>query len=305
VNNTILNLFIYSVSVLVLNILVVIPAKSSDHADTPVVIDAGRNDARITDMYAFTKDNNLVLILAIDPTVPMGVKEYQFPTDVVYTFNIDNDSEVTPNGTIVIKNDINEDIVIKIRFNDDGSPDINGTNTFSSYISLPFFVLFSCASSDDISIEESITNFFSGPRDDPFIRGPRIGKNVAAIVLELPLENVIEQNSTILIWATAKVDGLPGDFQERFGTPFTSQLNTELNSTHPKDDFKNFGIEPDVMVLNTNLPSGFPNGRLLEDDVVDIVCPGVCDNVLETDAPFPSENDVPFLQEFPFLSPPH
>jgi len=294
VNNKILKIFVCSVSVLALNILFAFPAKSSDHADTPVVIEAGRNDARITDMYAFTEDNNLVLILAIDPTVPMGAKEYKFPTDVVYTFNIDNDSEVTPDGTIVNKNDINEDIVIKIRFKDDGSPDINGTNKLSSYISLPFFMLFSCASSDDISIEESITNFFSGPRDDPFIRGPRIGKNVAAIVVELPLEDVIEQRSTILIWATAKVDGLSGDFQERFGTPFTSQFNTDLNSTHPKDDFKNFGIEPDVMVLNTDLPSEFPNGRLLEDDVVDIVCPGVCDNVLETDAPFPSENDVPF-----------
>lgn len=302
-NNKILVLLATFIFVALLNFLIAFPIKGSDHADTPLLIDAGRNDARITDMYAFTKGPNLVLILCTDPTVPVSATEYKFPTDVEYTFNFDNDAEVAPDGTIVDKNNIEEDIVIKIRFKEDGKPVING-DRIASFISFPF-MLFACASSDDSSIEESITNFFAGPRDDPFIRGPRIGKNVAAIVLELPLDIVTKQNGTLLIWSTTKVDGLPGDFQERFGTPFKSQFNTELNSTHPKEDFKNFGIEPDVMVLNATLPSRFPNGRVLEDDVVDIVCPDICDNVLETDAPFPSENDVPFLSEFPFLAPPH
>lgn len=82
-------------------------------------------------------------------------------------------------------------------------------------------------------------------------------------------------------------------------------LNDVLNFTHPSEDFENFSIEPDVLVLNTSLPSGFPNGRVLEDDVVDLVCPGVCDNIIENDEPFPSENDVPFLDDFPFLAPPN
>jgi len=147
--------------------------------------------------------------------------------------------------------------------------------------------------------------FFAGPRDDPFIRGPRIGKNVAAIVLEIPIDAVVKNNNPLLIWSTTNVDSFPGDFQERAGGPITSMLNDVLNFTHPNQDFENFGIEPDVLVLNTALPSGFPNGRVLEDDVVDLVCPGVCDNILENDEPFPSENDVPFLDDFPFLAPPN
>ena len=280
-------------------------AMGADHSDTSLHIEEGRNDARITDFYAFTRGENLVLILAVDPTVPEGATTYKFPTDVEYRINIDNDSEVTAQGIILNKNDIREDIVISIRFKDDGTAVINGDNKFGSIFSIPFLVLFSCASSDDVDIVDAITNFFAGPRDDPFIRGPRIGKNVAAIVLEIPIDAVVKNNNPLLIWSTTNVDSFPGDFQERAGGPITSMLNDVLNFTHPSEDFENFSIEPDVLVLNTSLPSGFPNGRLLEDDVVDLVCPGVCDNIIENDEPFPSENDVPFLDDFPFLAPPN
>ena len=280
-------------------------AMGADHSDTSLHIEEGRNDARITDLYAFTRGENLVLILAVDPTVPEGATTYKFPTDVEYRINIDNDSEVTAQGIILNKNDIREDIVISIRFKDDGTAVINGDNKFGSIFSIPFLVLFSCASSDDVDIVDAITNFFAGPRDDPFIRGPRIGKNVAAIVLEIPIDAVVKNNNPLLIWSTTNVDSFPGDFQERAGGPITSMLNDVLNFTHPSEDFENFSIEPDVLVLNTSLPSGFPNGRVLEDDVVDLVCPGVCDNIIENDEPFPSENDVPFLDDFPFLAPPN
>ena len=282
-----------------------VQAMGADHSDTSLHIEEGRNDARITDFYAFTRGENLVLILAVDPTVPEGATTYKFPTDVEYRINIDNDSEVTAQGIILNKNDIREDIVISIRFKDDGTAVINGDNKFGSIFSIPFLVLFSCASSDDVDIVDAITNFFAGPRDDPFIRGPRIGKNVAAIVLEIPIDAVVKNNNPLLIWSTTNVDSFPGDFQERAGGPITSMLNDVLNFTHPSEDFENFSIEPDVLVLNTSLPSGFPNGRVLEDDVVDLVCPGVCDNIIENDEPFPSENDVPFLDDFPFLAPPN
>jgi hypothetical protein len=280
-------------------------ATASDHADTSLHVETGRHDARITDLYAFTKDGNLILILAVDPTVPQGAKIYEFPTDVEYAFNIDNDSEVTSQGVIVNKNDIEEDIVISIRFGVDGKARINDQVTISSILSVPFLMLFSCTSSDDINIEDAITNFFAGPRDDPFIRGPRIGANVAAIVLEIPVEAVVKNDNPLLIWANTKVDNFAGSFQERGGGPFTSMLNGLLNFIHPSEDFKEFGIETDVLVLDTSKPSGFPNGRVLEDDVVDLVCPGVCDNILANDAPFPSQNDAPFLDEFPFLAPPN
>src|SRR5512134_269104 len=94
----------------------VYPAQGSDHSDTPLLIDAGRNDARITDMYAFTRGTSLVLILCVDPSVPVGATTYKFPTDVEYEFHIDNDAELNPDGTLVNKKDIHEDITIKMRF---------------------------------------------------------------------------------------------------------------------------------------------------------------------------------------------
>ena len=280
-------------------------ATASDHADTSLHIETGRHGARITDLYAFTRGENLILILAVDPTVAKGATTYEFPTDVEYIINIDNDSQVTAEGIIVNKDDVQEDLVINIRFNNDGTAKINDQITISSILAVPFLVLFSCASNDNFNIEDAITNFFAGPRDDPFIRDPRIGANIAAIVLEIPTDAVVKNNNPLLIWANTKVENFAGGFQERGGGPFTSMLNDLLNFIHPSEDFKEFGIETDVLVLDTSKPSGFPNGRVLEDDVVNLVCPGVCDNILANDAPFPSQNDVPFLGEFPFLAPPN
>ena len=49
------------------------------------------------------------------------------------------------------------------------------------------------------------------------------------------------------------------------------------------------------------LRSAFPNGRELTDDVVDLVGHA---GTLANDAPFPTTNDVPFLDVFPYLAPP-
>jgi hypothetical protein len=118
---------------------------------------------------------------------------------------------------------------------------------------------------------------------------------------------------------TAKVDGLGGPFQDFFGNPFVSQFNRSLNVVPPKDHFREFSFGPDVMVLDTSRPSGFPNGRKLDDDVVDMVNTMIMtdparlhidpkefdERVMKTDAPFPTTNDLPFLSEFPYLAPPH
>ena len=108
-----------------LHLSLVYPARGSDHSDTPLLINSGRNDARITDMYAFTRGDNLVLILCVDPSVPVGATTYKFPQDVEYAFHIDNDAELNPDGTFINKKDIHEDITVKVRFREDGTPDIN------------------------------------------------------------------------------------------------------------------------------------------------------------------------------------
>jgi hypothetical protein len=82
-----------------------------------------------------------------------------------------------------------------------------------------------------------------------------------------------------------------------------SDLNVR-NETSPHKYSRKLGIRPDVVIFDTSRPAGFPNGRLLTDDVVDIVAT-FGQNLLGTDSPFPSTNDVPFLTTFPYLAPPH
>ena len=79
--------------------------------------------------------------------------------------------------------------------------------------------------------------------------------------------------------------------------------NDAFNQLQPRDHFKLLGAIPDVIIFNTAVPAAYPNGRKLTDDVVDLVGDP---RITTTDGPtFPSANDVPFLETFPYLAPPH
>lgn len=264
---------------------------ASDHSDVPVVNGTLRQDANLTDLHAFVVGDRLILALSSNPAIPKSASSYVFPTDVVFEINIDNHSPVSAadplhmGGTILEPDKILEDTTIRVRFGEDG---------------LPIVKVF--ARRDRVSV--TLLNFFAGLRDDPFIRGPRQGRNVASIVLELPLAAVAPTQSTLLIWATAKVEEVDGPFQDLVGRSLRSMMpeNSAMNAMHPRHQFQQMGVQPDVMIYNTALPAAYPNGRALTDDVVDLVGDP---RVLANDAPFPSTNDVPFLDVFPYLAPPH
>ncbi len=266
---------------------------ASDHSDVPVGIAGPRQDANITDLHAFVVGQNLVLALATNPAIPPGATSYVFPTDVTFKINIDNHTAVDtsiPNGdggAVLEPDKIRETATFRIRFNDDGSAKLQRLGPGGQGVA-----------------DTSVVNFFAGLRDDPFIRGPRQGRNSAAIVLEVPLSSVIAKQSTLLIWATAKVEEFDGPLQELAGRSLKSMFpeNAPMDLMHPRHHTRRMGKTPDVMIYNTALPAAFPNGRALGDDVVDLVG----DNrVLANDAPFPSANDKPFLSTFPYLAPPH
>jgi len=70
-------------------------------------------------------------------------------------------------------------------------------------------------------------------------------------------------------------------------------------------------VVPDTLQLNLNAPAGFPNGRRLQDSVVDITLAALLlDLTKHSAATFvglplnPPANDRPFRAEFPFLAPP-
>ena len=264
---------------------------ASDHSDVPQVNGVLRQDANLTDLHAFVVGQNLVLALSSNPGIPKGAAGYIFPSDVTFEINLDNDSPVSPldpnrlGGTILEPDRIQEDITFRVRFAADGQPEVR---TFAR----------------GRPTAAPIANVFTGLRDDPFIRGPRIGRNVGAIVIEVPLATVLRNQSTLLIWATSKVDDVDGVFQDLAGRSLRSMMaeNSAMNAMHPRHQDRAMGVLPDVMIYNTALPAVYPNGRALTDDVVDAVGDV---RVLNNDTPFPSANDVPFLSGFPYLAPPH
>lgn len=280
-------------SMLVIPILWGTPARGSDHGDTPLLKEIARHDARLTDLYAFVRDDNLVVIVCLDPAVPADVTGYQFASDLTVNVFIDKDSKVTFNdpvdlssfgGTIVNPRKIKEDIVFRVRFDEKGSPKLH-TRGLSR------------------SVRQNVS-LFAGLRDDPFIRGPRVGRNIAAIVLQLPLEDVLTDHDTLIIWATSKVEDIKGPFQDMVGRALRSQFleNDLMNVSSPRQHHKKMGVRPDVMIFDTSHIATFPNGRELTDDVVDLVGDS---RVLANDDPFPDQNDLAFLNEFPYLAPPH
>lgn len=72
-------------------------------------------------------------------------------------------------------------------------------------------------------------------------------------------------------------------------------------------------IVPDTIKYDATKPTGYPNGRALTDQVVDITLAAVLLKLgpdqpltLFADLPLnPPQNDVEFMAEFPFLAPPH
>ena len=90
------------------------------------------------------------------------------------------------------------------------------------------------------------------------------------------------------------------------GIPLTpATVNVAIQQAQPV-------IVPDTIKYDPSQPTGYPNGRRLEDPVVDITLAAVLldlgEHPLTTFAEFPlnpPENDVPFQAEFPYLAAPH
>lgn len=270
-------------------------AIASDHADTHRLGDLGRNDAKIADFYVFTKADNLVMIMTIAAKPADNLADFRFPDDVVYRFLIDRNAEVKPDpnqrppnlfgGIIDDPASIREDVVIEVTFSDDDAdPRVGATGLRMS--------------------GEDLIAVYAGVRDDPFIRGAvnRDKSDVAAIAISLPKKAVISSadRQTILAWSTTTIRRVDetNDMDELGARPYRSQSKHELNITHPSKHTRRFGVRPDVVIFDTARTARFPNGRALEDDVVDMLG-------IKGHEPNPTMNDVPFLSDFPYLAPPH
>src|SRR5262249_40222725 len=156
--------------------------------------------------------------------------------------------------------------------------------------------------------------FYAGLRDDPFIRTPRRGLNVAAIVIEVPIAVALRHQPTLLVWASSSVPDIGGPTRGPGGRSLPPQVAPypALNYVPPAQQFLTLGAMPDVVIYNVlldrHLGLRYPNGRGLDDDVIaktpDIPAESLGPNGLLMGEPNnrATTNDVPFLDEFPYLA---
>lgn len=276
--------------------------RASDHGDTAFMFQQMRSDTNVSDFWAFVRGGNLVLAMGINPFLPPGTTEFIFPTDVTYRIFIDRDSAVTFKdcdklaafgGCVSKPQQIQEDIVFEITFNDTNKPQLRAKGF----------------SADAWRELESRIQLFSGPRAEAFIFAPFVKFNIAAIVLEVPLDAIRKGQDTLLLWATLTVETFSGTFQDHAGRALRSMFSQNLNSLHPKLHEQQFGVPPDVLIFNTSAPVKFPNGRELGDDVADILAEAGESQArsieLSKAERSATVHDVKkFLDKFPYLAPP-
>ncbi len=280
---------------------------AADHLDAPLT--KLNHQADINDVYAFLNLNDnsrLILVMTVNPLAG-ELSPTELSSDVNYDFLIDN------NG------DFERDLRIRVRLSERGELKVAGPHT----------------------------RLFVGLRDDPFffdLNGFRdglnftgidffAGKNVAAIVLEAATAELTAGSPVLHIWAETSERGRRDEEElgetrqnlDRMGNPaintvFIPEASKDaFNQGRPVDDPANFNsfidafspnlrfLLPDVITIDVSQPSGFLNGRRLQDDVIDIEL-GAIKNIGGVNVPSTDNvnaNDKAFLSDWPFLAEPH
>jgi hypothetical protein len=317
-------------SLLVLSLALVLSpavARASDHADPIFVKNAESN---LTGLFFFPKDDQYILILNTRPKLttpgPYNLEPFEFVINIDLHSQVSYDSAedvARYGGTVVDPDGIKPDVVIKFRLNDD-------TTVKEKSIA-------------GLSNPEAI-RIWTGVRDDPFILPRFFGTNVISMVLSVPMSSFPAGQQDFLLWATASKGDKQIDHDGRSNRTQLARFDF-LNTVAPKDHIaaimkqakkinrvqgflnhfkllvpvanlskavfmiRHFDFAPDVMIYTSRRPAGFPNGRMLTDDIVGETCAqGDCllfESAYE-EGKWPRQliNDKPFLDDFPYLAEP-
>ena len=299
--------------------------RASDHADPMNLTDPYAN---ITGLFIFPKGDQLILVFnvrrALTNPKPYKLSDYRYVVnfDLTTPVSFDNvEDRMRYGGTVITPEKLHADASITILLNDD-------------------------ATLKEITprgLKAEITKVFTGVRDDPFIFPRFFKKNVISMVMSIPMAAFPGQQDFILWGNTYKGDK---QF-DHVGRSIRSQLPRfeALNTLQPKDHvaelmklqkkwndisdwlksfkewwtaqiaalietnflIRKYDLKPDVMYYTSRFPPGFPNGRLLPDDVSAQVCTtGDCIlqelSFIEGGWPRAVVNDKPFLDDWPFLA---
>ena len=316
-------------ALLALSLIAPVAALASDHADPLDMTDPNGN---LTDLFFFPKGDQYILIvnchakLTVAKPYDLGPYEYKVNFDLTtpLTFTSDED-RARYGGTITAPEKIHPDASITIHLNNDAtlkSLTVNGLKN-----------------TDKIRT-------YTGVRDDPFIF-PRFFKvNVIAVVMSIPKDAFPPEQHDFMLWATSSKDGVELDHDgrsirtqlPRFGVINTSPPNEHVKLLMDRKEtvdniynflknkkewysrgvadlmqttflIRNYDLVPDVMIYTDRFPVGYPNGRLLTDDVVARTCAfGDCllqeISYIEGGWPRATENDKRFLDDWPYLAEP-
>ncbi|HYR27698.1 MAG TPA: hypothetical protein VEU30_04490 [Thermoanaerobaculia bacterium] len=306
-------------------------AFASDHADPAVL---ATKEAGITDLFFFPHGTDYIVMLCVRPA--LNVDQGPFKLDP-YTYKINFDFH-TPvsfdnaadkaryGGTVGNPSGIKADASIIYQLNNDAT--LKG-KTFAGF-----------PNSDSIRI-------YTGVRDDPFIFPRFFGKNTIAAVFAIPQSSFPAGRQDFIIYGEAwehgdelvdtvgrsnrsqnaryqflvdvpankQVEAIKKEYDE--GVELFNFLNRETRTQglaqayHSLLQLYPYDLtNPDVMIFTTRFPVGYPNGRLLTDDVAYISCQyGDCAlmSLSYAESPqFPraTVNDKPFSPDFPFLADP-
>lgn len=312
-----------------LAVLLVATVNASDHADPIKLSDPLEPD--LTGLFAFPYGDNLILVLntyrGLTFDGPYNLEPFEFRIHLDWDSKLDFTDPANRaryGGTVVDPSAINADAVIALRLD-------NNVGLASREIS-------GLSNPDEIQV-------YTGVRDDPFIFPKFFGTNVMSMVVSVPNTSLPAGWQDLLLWGTSHKtkNGKQIDHvgrSNRTQQPRFDFLNTlppseqvaKIEKTNKSRErvqkflqmvfaplatlfemefaIRRYDNQPDVMVYSRRFPIGFPNGRLLTDDVAALTCQwGDC--VLQEtsyiegkDFPRKTVNDKAFLSQFPFLAEP-
>ena len=305
-------------------------AYASDHAD-PAALPA--REQGITDLFFFPHGEEYIVMMNVFPGLSSN-PPFEFD-DLEFVINFDTHTQVVFDnaadkarygGTVVNAEGIKADSSIRYSL-------MNDVSAFKSYKATGF-------------TNEGAIRKYTGIRDDPFIFPRFFGKNTVTAVFGIPKSSFPANQQDFIIygecWKNGKlVDTVGrsnrsqnGRYQFLVDIPANEQkaaIKKQFDKTAKVYNFLNretwtkplaaayesllqiFPYDltnPDVMIYSNRYPVGYPNGRLLTDDVAYISCQyGDCALVSLSYAesnqfPRATVNDRAFSADFPFLADP-
>ncbi len=312
-------------------VLALVPAaaRASDHAD-PITLE--NLEAGLTGLFFWPEGDQMILVLGTRRSLsaggPYDLEPYAFTvymdlhTQVAY----DDPADLARyGGTVVHPEGIQPDVTIRLRLNDDA------TVKEKTITGLP---------------DPDAIRVWTGPRDDPFIFPRFFGTNVIALVFSIPMSEFPPDQRDWLLWGTSSwaesgkeidhvgranrtqngrldfLNTLPPNEHvaalQEMATKRKRLENTLMRVSMPLANLFHLQLQlypydltdPDVMIYTNRRPPGFPNGRMLPDDVAYLTCQtGDCTLMALSYAessqfPRATVNDKPFLTEFPYLAEP-